>query len=158
MLAKKIFFDMDGTIADLYNANNWLENLRNENNGLFANLMPIHNMKIMNKILENMVKNGWQIEVITWLPMNASKEYQVQCTKEKIEWLARYMPIVSKVHAVPYGTPKHQVGYKKGRIEILIDDNEDIIKEWTTNKHRQAIQADKDLINKLIELNKGKRK
>lgn len=27
---KKIYFDMDGTVYDLYGMNNWLEMLRNE--------------------------------------------------------------------------------------------------------------------------------
>ena len=32
------YFDLDGTLADLYNSENWLENLENEKSGVFLKL------------------------------------------------------------------------------------------------------------------------
>lgn len=41
---KKIYFDMDGTVADLYGEKNWLDNLRKEVCGSFINLRPLVDM------------------------------------------------------------------------------------------------------------------
>ena len=40
MMEKVIAFDMDGTIADLYNVNNWLEQLREEK----VNWLPVETL------------------------------------------------------------------------------------------------------------------
>ena len=40
MKRKTVYLDMDGTIADLYGINNWLERLRNEDHTIFEECEP----------------------------------------------------------------------------------------------------------------------
>ena len=35
-MSKKIYFDLDGTVYDLYNMENWLEKLRSETEKVFT--------------------------------------------------------------------------------------------------------------------------
>ena len=72
---KAIYFDMDGTIADLYNEENWLTRLLNEEKGLFRNLKPMHDKDRLTKVINDLIKLGFEIEVITWTPKNVSQEY-----------------------------------------------------------------------------------
>ena len=46
-MARKILFDLDGTVADLYGTENWLELLLNETKGLFRNLKVMTNTEII---------------------------------------------------------------------------------------------------------------
>ena len=49
---KNIYFDMDGTIADLYGVENWLEYLRAENPAPYRAAAPMLDMEIFSIILE----------------------------------------------------------------------------------------------------------
>lgn len=151
-MTKKLMLDMDGTLADLYNEINWLPRLRNEEIGLFANLKPIYNMEILNDIFEEFIKFGWEIEVITWLPMNVTETYEEIVKNEKIEWINKNLPYITNIHTLKYGTPKQNANYKKANLEILIDDNKEIIETWITPKQRKYIVADENLIEELVNL------
>ena len=51
-MRKMIVFDMDGTIADLYNVNGWLEMLRAEDPTPYTIAEPMYEMDRLNEILE----------------------------------------------------------------------------------------------------------
>ena len=55
---KTIYFDMDGTIANLYGVENWLDDLLTENTFPYENAEPMFNAEILNKILENLQASG----------------------------------------------------------------------------------------------------
>lgn len=126
---KKLVFDMDGTIADLYNVENWLGMLSDEDPSVFALAKPMYDMESLRELLLKLTQKGWFIEVITWLPMDASEEYEKQCADVKMDWLNYHNFPWDEVHCVPYGTPKHQVGFDKCT-RVLIDDNNDVREEW----------------------------
>lgn len=46
----KIYFDMDGTIANLYGEENWLDNLQNEREGSFINLQPLVDIAELSRV------------------------------------------------------------------------------------------------------------
>ena len=130
-----IYFDMDGTIADLYNYNDWLEMLQNENIEPYANCSPIE-IDEVREVLNSLVGLGWTIGVISWSARNGSKEYNRATRKAKKQWINTYLPgIVSEFHVVKYGTPKHYVC--KVKDSILVDDNADVRARW----HGQTIDA-----------------
>ena len=72
---KNIYFDMDGTIADLYGEKNWLDSLMNEKKGLFYNLPVMHDKQELVTVINNLIDNGYNVSVITWTPKNVSDKY-----------------------------------------------------------------------------------
>lgn len=125
---KRIAFDMDGTIADLYGTDGWLDCLINQR-PIFNRLTPMLNMLELNQILRKLKTKGYEIMVITWLPKEATKEYKAQCRNEKKEWLQEFLPEVEEIHAVQYGASKHKV--TKGLEDcLLFDDIEEIRNKW----------------------------
>lgn len=48
---KTIYFDMDGTIADLYGEENWLQDILTEKTSAYENAKPLTNMEKLEKIL-----------------------------------------------------------------------------------------------------------
>lgn len=149
---KKIFFDMDGTVYDLYNLPNWLEMLRNEEDGAFALGNPKVNLQDLAVVCQALQMQGWQIGVITWLPMNATQEYQIRAAREKKNWIAQNMPYVTEFYAQAYGVPKQIAPVHQAKTMILVDDNADVRKTWETKKQRKTIDANLDIIAELAKL------
>ena len=127
-MTKAIYFDMDGTIADLYNYPNWLECLNNCDVAPYENAQPLANMDELNNILDRLAAIGYIIGVITWTAMNGTKEYNKATRNAKKAWIKKYLPCVTEFHAVKYGTPKHVTANVKGG--ILVDDNADVRTAW----------------------------
>ena len=146
---KKIYFDLDGTVYDLYGMENWLEMLRNEERGAFTNGNPLVDMERLADMCLMLINNGFQIGVITWLPMGASLEYQEVCTQEKRKWVEKNMPYVSEFYALEYGTPKQYAPAKRAKEMWLIDDSREVREMWVTEKQRKAIDANDDIIEAL---------
>lgn len=127
-MQKAIYFDMDGTVADLYNVSNWLEKLRNSDVSPYVEAAPLVNMDELNNILQKFVAIGFVVGVISWSAMNGSKEYNKETRKAKKAWVKANMPSVSEFHVVKYGTSKHTVAKVRG--SILVDDNAKVRKAW----------------------------
>ena len=116
---KKIYFDMDGTIADLYGVEGWLEYITNGNPFPYENAKPMVNMSRLARRLNALQKEGCEICVISWLAKTSTSEYDELVKRAKLEWLAKHLASVKfdEIHIVAYGTPKHTLG--EG---ILFDD------------------------------------
>lgn len=149
---KKIYFDMDGTVADLYGSDNWLDNLQNERNGVFNNLFPLVDMNELAMVCHQLMDNGYSFGIITWLPMGASYEYEHVCEQEKREWANEFMPWVSEFYAQSYGVPKQYAPIKRAQNMVLIDDNTEVRAMWNTEKQRTSIDATKNIIEELKKL------
>lgn len=161
-MATKIFFDMDGTIANLYQKKGWFEAILNEEKGLFSSLEPMFTAEEISRItayLAEMEKdNRVELEVITWTPMNASDNYCQIVAEEKREWLENYFPgFFSQIHILPYGVPKQYAFTKRCQNMILVDDNAEVLAMWETPKIRKGLlrtptmTAD-ELLEKLVNL------
>lgn len=127
MKIREINFDMDGTFVDLYGVDGWLEMLVNKNTTPYAVAKPLVNLSSFARILNRLQRNGYSINVITWLAKNSNSEYDNLVTEVKLAWLAKHLPSVKwdKISVVAYGTPKSTCG--KG---ILFDDEENNRIEW----------------------------
>lgn len=146
---KKIYFDMDGTVYDLYGIDNWLEMLMNEEKGAFLIGNPLVDMNKLENICLWLIKKGYQIGIITWLPMGASLEYCEVCTEEKRKWAEKNMPYISEFYALEYGTPKQYAPARRASEMWLIDDNREVREMWVTGKQRKAIDANEDILEAL---------
>lgn len=127
----RICFDMDGTIADLYGVENWLEMLINEDPTPYKKAAVLVNMNILARTLNRLQKLGYEIGIISWLAKNAKEEYNKKVTEAKKTWLAKHLKSVKFdfVEIVNYGTDKNIVA--TGKNDILFDDEEHNRKTWT---------------------------
>ena len=118
-MKKEIWFDMDGTIADLYGVEGWLDMLLNENTRPYEIAKPLVNMRELAKVLNRLIEKGWEIGVISWLSKNGTNDYNKKVANAKIKWLTKHLKSVkfAKIDIVEYGTPK-----QINRNGILFDD------------------------------------
>ena len=88
---KILVFDMDGTIADLYGVENWLEDLRNENARPYEVAKAIYDKMVLNEILEMLKAQGWRIVVTTWLAKDSTEYYKNLVRQAKLQWLRLHL-------------------------------------------------------------------
>ena len=155
-MSKKIYFDLDGTIYDLYGIENWLEKLQTEKENVFLEGKFLVNYNDFMDCIRFLLECGYTFGVITWLPMQASPEYEEQCRKEKLEWVREYLPFVSEINITSYGMPKQNCIQKRAKTMILIADNIEVCKMWNTPTQRNSINVNEeftviDALNAIIE-------
>ena len=145
---KAIYFDMDGTIADLYGVDGWLEMLHNEDTTPYWKARPLVNMKELNSVLHKLQAVGFVLGVISWGALGGSAEYTREVKKVKRFWLAHFCPILAdgEIHVVKYGTPKHKVAREKD--SILVDDNAEVRAAWKG----ETVDATQDIVAALRAL------
>ena len=56
-----IWFDMDGTIAELYKVKDWLSALRSNDWSIYDKCLPRAHFERINAAIEALVENGWQV-------------------------------------------------------------------------------------------------
>ena len=124
---KNIYFDMDGTIANLYGVDGWLDYLINKETTPYEIARPMVNFSYLARLLNKLQRNGYTIGIISWTAKNSTEEYNARVARAKREWLKKHLPSVrfDEIHIVEYGTPKSTCG--KG---ILFDDEEKNRLEW----------------------------
>ena len=90
----KIWYDLDGTIADLYGVEGWLEALRAEDPTPYEIARPLVNLSRLARYLNRLQKMGHEICVISWLSKNSTPEYDALVTSAKMFWLSKHLPSV----------------------------------------------------------------
>jgi hypothetical protein len=145
---RMIYFDMDGTIADLYGVENWLSRLRNEDATPYLEARPLCDMDTLCRLLVEAKAMGYMIGIITWLSKEATKEYKRAVTQAKKEWIKQHMAIeIDEMHFIQYGTRKDYVAKdKKG---IIFDDDERVRNKWKGEAYNPT---EKDIIETLQEI------
>lgn len=146
---KTLVFDMDGTIADFYGVNGWLDYLKAENTTPYEIAKPLYNMVYLVALLTILKNQGWKIVVTTWLAKDGTKEYNDRTRKAKLEWLEKYNFPYDEIHLVKYGTTKANCTRKIGGYQILIDDNEKVRKGWNLG---DTINANENILKNLEKL------
>lgn len=131
-MTKTINFDMDGTIVDFYGVDNWLDDLINDNTRPYDIAKPLINMNVLARMLNKLKKQGYIINIISWLSKNGTNDFNTAVTKSKKQWLKKHLKSVEfdNIFIVPYGTPKHL--FAKG---ILFDDEEQNRIMWGEGAH-----------------------
>ena len=126
-----IFFDMDGTIADLYGVENWLDYLIASDTLPYAVAKPLLKLNSLARILNRLQREGYRIGIISWLSKNGTEEYNNAVTETKKNWLKKHLASVhfDEINIVKYGTPK-QV-FARTENDILFDDEEKNRNNWT---------------------------
>ena len=130
-MTKAIYFDMDGTIADFYGVDGWLDCLMNNDVKPYKVAKPLINMSALARRLNKLQREGWHIGIVSWLSKSGNEVFNTQTTITKMEWLHRHLPSVNwdEYNFLNYGTPKHErVMYADG---ILFDDEERNRENWS---------------------------
>ena len=126
-MVKEINFDMDGTIADFYGVENWLDYLINRDPYPYENARPLVNLSVLARYLNKLQREGYAINIISWLAKNSTEEFDEMVTFAKKKWLKKHLPSVNwnKITIVQYGVNKATLGNG-----ILFDDEENNRKMW----------------------------
>ena len=132
----RIWFDMDGTIADLYGVADWLPMLIARDTRPYEIAKGIGNLALIARLLNKVQKNGHEIGIISWTAKGAEPAYDKRVENAKREWLHKHLPSVTwdEIKVVKYGTDK---GTATGG-GILFDDEEPNRKAWGEGAHTPA--------------------
>ena len=129
-MRKAIYFDMDGTIANLYGVEGWLDMLIDEDTTPYAKATPLVRLCTLARLLNRLQRNGWHIGIVSWLSKNGSDTYNANVTETKVNWLKEHLASVrwDEIKIVKYGTPKEKIVNMP--FGILFDDEEQNRKNW----------------------------
>ena len=129
-----IYFDMDGTIADLYGVPNWLDKLRSSDPSPYLEAAPLVKPDEFRKILVALRLSGYRIGIVSWLSIDSTKDYDRVVRAAKTLWLYETLDGFSfdEIHFVKYGRPKHNV--VKDKKGWLFDDSDEVLKKWKGDK------------------------
>lgn len=125
-----IWFDMDGTIADLYGVENWLPMLQASDPTPYIVAKPLVRLSTLAYMLNKLKASGYRVGVISWLSKSGTPAYNAIVTAAKVAWLKKHLPSVAfdDIQIVPYGVNKNL--FNAGN-DILFDDEEPNRNNWT---------------------------
>lgn len=129
-MVKAIYFDMDGTIADLYGVDGWLDCLIAGQTRPYREAKSLVDMRKLGKLLNDLQRKGYHVGVISWLSKSGTPEYNKRVTETKLNWLHKHLSAVAfdEVKIVEYGTPKATVAdFPSG---LLFDDEKPNRDNW----------------------------
>lgn len=138
-----LYFDMDGTIADLYAVDGWLDKLRASDASPYDDAAPLVDMDELRRDITDLQSAGWRVGVISWLAKVRDPEYDCEVAMAKRRWLARHLPMLDEINLVAYGVPKSQA-VEGAREAVLFDDEEHNLAEWTSDDARRVAISAKD--------------
>lgn len=135
----KIWFDMDGTIADLYGVDGWLEMLRAFDPTPYATARPLVNLSALARLIHKAQRNGFEVCIVSALSKTSTADYDEKVKTAKLEWLKKHLASVNfdEIRFVPYTFTKNDVNTGN---DILFDDEERHLTAWTGKAiHASAI-------------------
>ena len=145
-MTKTINFDMDGTLADLYAVENWLPKLRAYDATPYKDATPLVRLSTLARYIHKAQRNGYTVNIISWLSKDPDPTYGEAVTAAKIDWLKRHLPSVDfdNIFIVPYGTPKESIADG-----ILFDDEQPNREAWT-KANAENLSFDADALLKIL--------
>lgn len=139
-MKKTIWFDMDGTLYDLYKIPEWLMLLENRRWEVF-NLPGFERSHIyrIRAAIQALKKAGWTVGVITWAPIGVQwKTKDLEDVSDvKYCWLEENIPELADTDTpfacIPYGESKAQFLLDMESafgVNYLVDDNKEVRRDW----------------------------
>lgn len=127
---RTIWWDMDGTIANLYAVENWLPMLRAEDTTPYEEAEVMWNMSQLARLMNQIQKLGYKLGIISWTSKGGSDRYNAEVANAKMTWLKVHLASVQfdEVCIVKYGTPKSLVMQTEN--DILFDDEKGNRDAW----------------------------
>ena len=146
-IKKTLWFDMDGTIADLYGVDSWLTYLKNENVLPYKKANLLYEKKELIELLQDVKAHGYDIGIISWTSKNSSLDYSKRVRQAKLEWLNEngLLDMFDKILIESYGVNK-SVACQKYGYGILVDDESANLKAWNNGL---TIDANENIIKNI---------
>ena len=140
-----IWFDMDGTLADFYGVEGWLESIIAEDIKPYREADVLHNMSQLARLLNRAQSKGYKLGIISWTARDARESYNTAVAEAKRIWLNQHLHSVhwDEIKIVAYGTSK----IKACGGGILFDDEAPNREAWGNGAY-----LPEEIINVLKEL------
>ena len=152
---RMIVWDMDGTMADLYGVDGWLEMLRAENPLPYEIAKPMWDMERLVNVIRGLQDFGIEQRIVTWLSMDSSEEYKTETRRAKREWLEQFDFPYDHFHGVQFGATKADSVRKflaDDETAILIDDSFKVREGWHLGETIDPTETDViDFLETLLE-------
>ena len=130
---KILVWDMDGTLANTYGVENWLQMLRAYDPTPYQVAKPMWDMKELARLIRLAQAQGIENRVVTWLSEGSTPEYDKLVREAKREWLEANGFPYDHFHGVKYGATKADSVRKylgEDETAILFDDNAKVRAGW----------------------------
>jgi hypothetical protein len=126
-----IWFDMDGTIADLYGVDGWLDDLMAHNVRPYAEARPLYAEIDLLMLFADLKMRGYNLGVISWGSKERNADYDKAVAKVKRRWLWErcLSDLLDEIIVTPYGVRKADTCRRYGT-GILVDDEEQNRTAW----------------------------
>lgn len=146
-MKREIWFDLDGTIANLYGVENWLDKLRAADPSPYELAKPLVNMNQLARKLNKLQREGYKLGIISWLSKTSTPSYDEAVTAAKLKWLHKHLASVhfDKINIVSYGVNKWGVC----GAGILFDDEERNRESWQDKAYHPDMMM--EVLNKLMK-------
>ena len=148
-MMRTIYFDMDGTIANLYEVENWLPKLIDSDPTPYEEAKPMIDMKDLSGLLKDLQHMGIRIGIVSCLAKNSTKEYDKAVRTAKRRWLKENIDITfDEIHIVKYGTRKDYI--VKDKNGILFDDELNNTNNWRGMEIDKTEKDIKEVLRKIL--------
>ena len=127
---RMIWWDMDGTIANLYGVEGWLQMLRAEDPTPYAEAEVMWNMSQLARLMNRVQQLGYELGIVSWGAKFSTPEYLKAVTEAKKNWRKKHLASVKfdRFIVLSYGTPKSIVMQTED--DILFDDEQGNRDAW----------------------------
>lgn len=144
-----VYFDMDGTIADLYGVPDWLPKLRAGDPSPYVEAAPLVDPVEFIELLEKLRAAGYRIGIVSWLSKDSNRQYDRAVRGGKTLWLHNVLRhfVFDEIHFIKYGRAKHSV--VKDKSGWIFDDSDEVLKKW---KGKKIDVKTKDIMHELERL------
>lgn len=146
---RTVWFDMDGTLADLYSVEDWLPKLRASDPSPYMEAKPMLNFSLLARYLNQLQDKGYKIGIVSWASKGGSRSYNKEVANTKLAWLKAHLRSVrwDRIVITIYGVEKSK--YMQNTDDILFDDNEEIRNSWIGDAYEpsQIMEILKGLVN-----------
>lgn len=153
MTEKAIYFDMDGTIADLYGVENWLDKLIAHDPSPYFDAEPLVDPEVLWDFASQASADGYRIGIVSWLSKQCPNFYAEDIIDAKLAWCDEFLPVLDEIVLAPYGTPKSTVVLVPDNA-VLIDDELPNRLEWQSVKHNRLAYPTDDMMATLAAIEK----
>lgn len=128
---KIVYFDMDGTIADLYGVSDCFKRLDNMDATVYSEAKPIDKYINMLKEFHTM---GYKVIILSALGMVSSKQFDKDTIRNKGMWLDTYVGKEYIDERVYIPNTKHKELYQLFGKGILVDDDDRVLMNWNYDR------------------------
>lgn len=127
-----LYFDMDGTIAALYDVPEWQNRLDRGDINCYGEAAPLVDMEELAELLSELQEAGVKSYVVSWSTFKLGIESIPAVAAVKTNWLEKYQlkDCFEDIFVTPYGEEKSNYIQDDREINVLFDGNRKVRSSW----------------------------